>query len=44
MLFHLRHNLWISEFVRCLDANGAFSMRRGATETRFEFQLGLTGT
>ena len=44
MLFHLRHKLWISELVRCLDADGTFRMRLGATEMRLEFELGLTGT
>ena len=44
MLFHLRHNLWISELVRCLDADGAFRMRLDATETLLEFELGFTGT
>jgi len=44
MLFHLRHNLWISEFVRCLDADAAFRMRLDATETLLEFELGFAET
>ena len=44
MLFHLGDNLWIGQFVRCLDADRALRMRLGATETLLEFELGLTGT
>ena len=42
MLFHLRHDLRIGEFVTGLDIDGAPRRRLGSAETFLQLQLGLT--